>query len=141
MRKKRNPIYVLVKLPGGRIEKYLLSKKLEKALYVEWSIHKRRAVFFKIKGNLINVPVSQYDQKGNAKIAVGQIIWVGWEKRDYGTLFTRSQFVTKEHLKKSLTDCYRYLRHDYKAASRILIWLSLLYWKIKIRFEDDPVRY
>lgn len=137
MNKKRNPIYVLVKLPNGKVEEYLLSKKLEKALYMEWRIYKSRSVFFKLKGDFVNVPVSQYDENGNARIAVGQIIWVGWSKRNYETLFTRSQFVTKDHLRESMKNCYRYLRHDYKLASRISIWLSLFHWKLKLKFGSN----
>lgn len=84
-----------------------------------------------LKGCYITVPISQYNDNRQAKMTTGKVLAVFWKHRQDGVLFTRSQFVTEEHLLESLKECYRYLRHDYDKVSRGRIFLSLAYWKIR----------
>ena len=93
-----------------------------------------------LKGCYITVPVSQYNDKRQAKMTTGKVLAVFWKHRQDSTLFTRSQFVTEDHLLENLKECYRYLRHDYDKVSRGRIFLSLAYWKIKAKKKTNNIR-
>ena len=126
-------IHVKVLLPNGKTAIYLLAKKISKGLYWDYKMSGNKSVFQMLKGCYITVPISQYNEKRQAKMTTGKIMAVFWKHRQDGTLFTRSQFVTEEHLARSLKECYKYLRHDYDKVSRGRILLSLAYWKIKAK--------
>lgn len=126
--KNRGMIHVKVLLPDGDKKIFLLSKKIANAL--DWDYKNGdRSGFRKLRGCYITVPISQYNDKRQAKMTTGRILSVFWKHRRIGTLFTRSQFVTEEHLEQSLMECYRYLRHDYTVISRVRIFFSLAHWK------------
>lgn len=122
-------IHVKVLLPNGKTAIYLLAKKISKGLYWDYKMSGNKSVFQMLKGCYITVPISQYNEKRQAKMTTGKIMAVFWKHRKKEALFTRSQFVTEEHLARSLKECYRYLRHDYDRMSRGRIFLSLAYWK------------
>ena len=126
--KNRGMIHVKVLLPDGDKKIFLLSKKIANAL--DWDYKNGdRSGFRKLRGCYITVPISQYNDKRQAKMTTGRILSVFWKHRWIGTLFTRSQFVTEEHLEQSLIECYQYLRHDYTVISRVRIFFSLAHWK------------
>lgn len=129
----KSMIHVKVLLPNGKTQVFLLAKKISKGLYWDYKINGDKGVFQMLKGCYITVPVSQYNDKRQAKMTTGKVLAVFWKHRQDSVLFTRSQFVTEDHLLESLKECYRYLRHDYDKVSRVRIFLSLAYWKLKAK--------
>lgn len=130
-------IHVKVLLPNGNTAVYLLAKKISKGLYWDYKMSGNKSVFQMLKGCYITVPISQYNEKRQAKMTTGKIMAVFWKHRKKEALFTRSQFVTEEHLARSLKECYKYLRHDYDKVSRGRIFLSLAYWKFKAKKKTN----
>lgn len=133
----KSMIHVKVLLPNGETRVFLLAKKISKGLYWDYKINSNKGVFQMLKGCYIIVPISQYNDKRKAKMTTGKVLAVFWEHRQDSTLFTRSQFVTEDHLLESLKECYRYLRHDYDNVSRCRIFLSLAYWKFKAKKKTN----
>ncbi len=130
---RKRMIHAKVLLPNGKTEVFLLAKKISKGLYWDYKMSGDKSVFRMLKGCYITVPISQYNDKRQAKMVVGKILAIFWRSTVPETLFTRSQFVTEEHLTQSMHECYRYLRHDYDRASKVRIFLSLAYWKFKAK--------
>lgn len=123
---------MLVELPNGERQWYIVAKKLFAAFMLEKELGENHA-FDKFRGNYITVPYSMYDDKSRAKLTVGKVVKVRWYKgRNVPKLYTRSQFITGDRLGK-IKLAYRYLRHDYRWINRVRIALALLYWKHRRR--------
>lgn len=131
MRRRREFIWCLVELTSGRREWYCISRMLRQALFAERKINP----FWKntLIGCYLNVGRSAY-RYDIARIAVAKVVKIRifhHGPRDWH--WTRNQFVTPEHLEKSVRDCYHYLKHDYIWYNRLAIWHSLFYWHLKLK--------
>lgn len=133
-RRKRSNYYAIarIELPNGKRDWYYLSYKLQLALGLAKEHGKNS--YEELANRYINIPVSDYNIRGNAKMAVGRIIKIKYaykKQPKYGTWkFTRSQFIDKSHL-SDFKSAYKYMRHDYTMLNRIRIGLDLLKWKHK----------
>ena len=133
-RRKRSNYYAIarIELPNGKRDWYYLSYKLQLALGLAKEHGKNS--YEELANRYINIPVSDYNIRGNAKMAVGRIIKIKYaykKQPKYGTWkFTRSQFIDKSRL-SDFKSAYKYMRHDYTMLNRIRIGLDLLKWKHK----------
>ena len=133
-RRKRSNYYAIarIELPNGKRDWYYLSYKLQLALGLAKEHGKNS--YEELANRYINIPVSDYNIRGNAKMAVGRIIKIKYaykKQPKYGTWkFTRSQFIDKSRL-SDFKSAYKYMRHDYTMMNRIRIGLDLLKWKHK----------
>ena len=133
-RRKRSNYYAIarIELPNGKRDWYYLSYKLQLALGLAKEHGKNS--YEELANRYINIPVSDYNIRGNAKMAVGRIIKIKYaykKQPKYGTWkFTRSQFIDKSRL-SDFKSAYKYMRHDYTMLNRMRIGLDLLKWKYK----------
>ena len=133
-RRKRSNYYAIarIELPNGKRDWYYLSYKLQLALGLAKEHGKNS--YEELANRYINIPVSDYNIRGNAKMAVGRIIKIKYaykKQPKHGTWkFTRSQFIDKSRL-SDFKSAYKYMRHDYTMMNRIRIGLDLLKWKHK----------
>ena len=133
-RRKHSNYYAIarIELPNGKRDWYYLSYKLQLALGLAKEHGKNS--YEELANRYINIPVSDYNIRGNAKMAVGRIIKIKYaykKQPKYGTWkFTRSQFIDKSRL-SDFKSAYKYMRHDYTMLNRIRIGLDLLKWKHK----------
>lgn len=133
-RRKRSNYYAIarIELPNGKRDWYYLSYKLQLALGLAKEHGKNS--YEELANRYINIPVSDYNIRGNAKMAVGRIIKIKYaykKQPKHGTWkFTRSQFIDKSRL-SDFKSTYKYMRHDYTMLNRMRIGLDLLKWKYK----------
>lgn len=133
-RRKRSNYYAIarIELPNGKRDWYYLSYKLQLALGLAKEHGKNS--YEELANRYINIPVSDYNIRGNAKMAVGRIIKIKYaykKQPKHGTWkFTRSQFIDKSRL-SDFKSAYKYMRHDYTMLNRMRIGLDLLKWKYK----------
>lgn len=121
-RKKWYSFWVQVELPNGEKHWYQLPKDVQYAMRQHERKHHQDR-FLIIKGALINVPVSAYDEKGDVEIKTGIIRRA--EKRHQHTFdpakISRSQFVQPRYCWWGISnqkEMIIYLQHNHNAANR-----------------------
>lgn len=78
-------------------------------------------------GRYFNVPITKYNRRSKALIAVGRVIDVRQRWVKSSMLCTRSQFTTHQNLFLTKST-FNFLKHDYGLLSKVLIFLSIKYW-------------
>lgn len=121
-RKKWYSFWVQVELPDGKKHWYQLPRDVQYAMRQHEKKH-RQDWFLIIKGALINVPVSAYDEHGNVELMTGVIRRA--ERRHQHTFdpaqITRSQFVQPRYSWwgiSNLKEMIVYLQHDHNQGNR-----------------------
>lgn len=123
--KDNHIFWVLVRMPDHSQAWYQLPKDLQFAMHQHEKTHANDWYQILVH-SLINVPVSKYDEHGQAQIRVGQVLRVQrrHQRTKHSEQITRSQFVQPEFNRwgmKNISAVVTYLTHDFTPANQAQI--------------------
>lgn len=120
--------WVKVQLLSGRIRWYWCTAKLTNALNVEKRLQPtnyRKSLI----GNYLVVPYRPYVNQIE-HLTLGKVLSINRSnRRNYNWQQTRSQFLTKNNIGTKLG--YQYIKHDYHLLTRVHLFISNIFWKVK----------
>lgn len=123
----RPTFWVKVKPPHGREKWYQLPRDLQRGMWQNAKQHHNNGYRFLLH-KLIVIPLSDYDNKGQAKLGVGQVTYVTIRRKHIRNprWITRSQFKGLEYhgplkLLTNRREVIAYLQHDHSPANKARI--------------------
>lgn len=130
----RLTFWVKVKPLHGKEKWYQLPRDLQRGMWQNANHHHNNGYQFLLR-KLIVIPLSNYDDKGNAKLGVGQVTYVTIRRKHIRDprWITRSQFKGLEYhgpfnLLTNRQEVITFLQHDHSPANKARIKNEVNYY-------------